>query len=99
MKRTSRYKLNKRGKITIYAFIFLVILFIYIFISSSFFELKNIAVNGNEKLNINQIKKLTSIGVGKNLFQYNLKDIEENIKSNPYIKYVEVKRKIPNQLI
>ncbi|EPZ60281.1 POTRA domain, FtsQ-type family protein [[Clostridium] sordellii ATCC 9714] len=99
MKRTSRYKLNKRGKITIYAFIFLVILFIYIFISSSFFELKNIEVNGNEKLNTNQIKKLTSIGVGKNLFQYNLKDIEENIKSNPYIKYVEVKRKIPNQLI
>lgn len=98
MKRTSRYKLNKRGKITIYAFIFLVILFIYIFISSSFWT-KNIAVNGNEKLNINQIKKLTSIGVGKNLFQYNLKDIEENIKSNPYIKYVEVKRKIPNQLI
>ena len=68
MKKTNKYKLNKRGKITIYAFIFLVILFIYIFISSSFFELKNIVVNGNEKLNTSQINKLTSIGVGKNLF-------------------------------
>lgn len=95
----NKCKLNKRGKFAIYAFILLVILFIYICISSSIFELKQIDVDGNSKITKSDIIKIGDIGTGKNIFKYNLNDVEKKLLVNPYIKYVKVSRKFPDKLV
>lgn len=95
----NKCKLNKRGKFAIYAFILLVILFIYICISSSIFELKQIDVDGNSKITKSDIIKIGDIETGKNIFKYNLNDVEKKILVNPYIKYVKVSRKFPDKLV
>ncbi|WGX75876.1 FtsQ-type POTRA domain-containing protein [Paraclostridium bifermentans] len=77
----------------------LVILFIYICISSSIFELKQINVDGNSKITKSDIIKIGDIETGKNIFKYNLNDVEKKILGNPYIKYVKVSRKFPNKLV
>lgn len=95
----NKCKLNKRGKFAIYAFILLVILFIYICISSSIFELKEIDVDGNSKITKIDIIKIGDIETGKNIFKYNLNDVEKKLLVNPYIKYVKVSRKFPDKLV
>lgn len=95
----NKCKLNKRGKFAIYAFILLVILFIYICISSSIFELKQINVDGNSKITKSDIIKIGEIETGKNIFKYNLNDLEKKLLVNPYIKYVKVSRKFPDKLV
>lgn len=95
----NKCKLNKRGKFAIYAFILLVILFIYICISSSIFELKQIDVDGNSKITKSDIIKIGDIETGKNIFKYNLNDVEKKLLANPYIKYVKVSRKFPDKLV
>ena len=95
----NKCKLNKRGKFAIYAFILLVILFIYICISSSIFELKQIDVDGNSKITKSDIIKIGDIETGKNIFKYNLNDLEKKLLVNPYIKYVKVSRKFPDKLV
>lgn len=95
----NKCKLNKRGKFAIYAFILLVILFIYICISSSIFELKQIDVDGNSKITKSNIIKIGDIETGKNIFKYNLNDVEKKLLVNPYIKYVKVSRKFPDKLV
>jgi cell division protein FtsQ len=94
----SKCRINKRGKITIYSFILLSILLIYICISSSIFELRKIDLNGNDKISKSDIMNMASIKLGKNLFQYNINDIEKNILKNPYVNFVKVSRKIPDKL-
>ncbi|WP_290062305.1 cell division protein FtsQ/DivIB [Paraclostridium bifermentans] len=95
----NKCKLNKRGKFAIYAFILLVILFIYICISSSIFELKQIDVDGNSKITKSDIIKIGDIETGKNIFKYNLNDVEKKLLVNPYIKYVKVSRRFPDKLV
>ena len=95
----NKYRINRRGKITIYSFILLLILLIYICISSSIFDLKEVILKGNDKIVKNDIIKMSSIKLGNNLFQYNINEIEKNILKNPYINYVKVSRKIPNKFI
>lgn len=95
----NKCRLNKRGKFAIYAFILLVILLIYICISSSIFELKAVSLNGNNKITKNDVVKIASIEEGKNIFKYNLKDIEEKLLGNPYIKYAKATRKFPDKLV
>ncbi|EQK43884.1 POTRA domain, FtsQ-type family protein [[Clostridium] bifermentans ATCC 638] len=95
----NKCKLNKRGKFAIYAFILLVILFIYICISSSIFELKQIDVDGNSKITKSDIIKIGDIETGKNIFKYNLNDVEKKLLANPYIKYIKVSRKFPDKLV
>ncbi|GKZ06941.1 cell division protein FtsQ/DivIB [Paraclostridium bifermentans] len=82
----NKCKLNKRGKFAIYAFILLVILFIYICISSSIFELKQIDVDGNSKITKSDIIKIGDIETGKNIFKYNLNDVEKKIIGKPIHK-------------
>lgn len=95
----NKCRLNKRGKFAIYTFILLVIMLIYICISSSVFELKEVDLNGNNKITKNDVVKIASIEERKNIFKYNLKDMEEKLLENPYIKYVKVTRKFPDKLI
>lgn len=92
------YKINKRGKIVIYSFLLLIILFLYICVSGKLFNLEEIVLKGNNNINKSDIMKITSIKLGNNIFKYNISKIENDILKNSYINYVEVKRMLPNKL-
>lgn len=64
----------------------------------SYFNITNIIVKNNKNVTIDEIKKLSGVNVGNNIFYINLKKSKTNILSNPYILGVEVKRKLPNAI-
>lgn len=93
-----KVKLKQKVKLTIYSFVLLSIISIYILFSSTMFNLNNIELDGNKRLTREDIIKYGSISLNENLFQYKLNKIEKQLKENSYIKSVKVKRKFPNRL-
>ena len=70
-----------------------VILFLFI---SPVFNIKNINVQGNTKVNTEEIKSLSKLNLEENIFKFSSKKIEENVKENAYVDSAEIKRKLPN---
>ena len=63
------------------------------------FELKAIQVEGNQKVSYSNILCLCPIKLGQNLFRINTEKIKKEILSEPKIECVQIKRKLPNQII
>mgnify|MGYP000251328722 FL=1 len=77
----------------LFAIIIGILLFLFI---SPVFNIKKINVQGNSKINTEEIESLSKINMNENIFRFSSRQIEENVKENAYIDTVEVKRKIPN---
>lgn len=65
---------------------------------SPLFDIKNIKVINNAQISTDTIISLSELQIGQNLFQYNHNKVEQNIKTNPYIEKVQIKRKLPNEV-
>ncbi|MFR3875449.1 MAG: cell division protein FtsQ/DivIB [Clostridia bacterium] len=99
--RKRRQKREKRFRILkiilkillLFAIIIGILLFLFI---SPVFNIKKINVQGNSKINTEEIESLSKINMNENIFRFSSRQIEENVKENAYIDTVEVKRKIPN---
>lgn len=65
---------------------------------SPLFNIINVDVTGNSKISIEQIKSLSQIQIGENIFKIKKKEVINNIKENPYIDSVIVSRKLPNTI-
>ena len=99
--RKRRQKREKRFRILkiilkillLFAIIIGILLFLFI---SPVFNIKKINVQGNSKINTEEIESLSKINMNENIFRFSSRKIEENVKENAYIDTVEVKRKIPD---
>ena len=99
--RRRRQKREKRFRILkiilkillLFAIIIGILLFLFI---SPVFNIKNINVQGNNKINAEAIESLSKINMDENIFRFSSKQAAENVKENAYIDSVEVRRKIPN---
>lgn len=71
-----------------------------ILLKSSLFNIKkiDIRITNNKILTESQIKELSTVNIGQNIYSINKKKIAENIKSEPYVESVKVKRSLPNIL-
>ncbi len=76
----------------------LVASFIY-FMMSPLFNLTEIQVNNNEKINTDTIISLSNLTIGENIYKTSISKIRENIKQNAYIENVQIKRKLPNKIL
>lgn len=75
-------------------------IFIYDFITqSNVFNVRNIEINGANRVEKQDIIKLSEIQTGKNIFEPNLFAIEKKIASHPWIQAVSIKRDLPAQII
>lgn len=94
-KREKRFRIIKifLKILMLIAIIIGIILFLFI---SPIFNIKNINVQGNKKVQSEEISSLSKLQLEENIFRFSSKEIEENVKENAYIDTVEVKRKIPN---
>lgn len=98
---TKEQEINKinRKKIAISFCIVLVIAIagIIYFLTTPTFNISNIEVNGNNKNSVETYISLTKIDLSStNIFAVTKTGIAKNIKENPYVESVEVKRKLPN---
>lgn len=91
-------KVKKKVKVAIYSFILLSILSIYTILNSNLFDLEHMEIQGNNVVTETDIMKMTSIKMNDNLFKYRLSKMESLIKKSPYVKDVNIKRKLPNKL-
>jgi len=100
-KSSNNKKLKKRRKNTarriIILFLLLVATAIFAMISP-IFNIKKVEVSGNEKLDESTIISLSGELEGKNIFQISKKKVINNIKDNPYIDSVTIKRNLPGTL-
>lgn len=72
----------------------------YIFtISSSYFQIKEIIVNGCKEITEKEILSYAAIKPSQNLLAINLGTITRRIESNPWVKEVSIGREFPNRLI
>lgn len=96
----NRSRKNKtRNRIIKY--VILIILFIIVILVTMFsplFNIKNIVVNGNEKVTQNEIISLSQIQIAQNTFKLNKNKIKEQIKQNAYINKVNINRKLPSTI-
>lgn len=72
-----------------------IILFLFM---SPVFNIKEININGNKRIDSNEIISLSQIHNDENIFKISKNSVKESIKENPYIDSVEIKRKLPNKI-
>lgn len=65
---------------------------------SPIFNITEINVSGNEKLSENTIISLSGLSKGENIFRNLKSNITSNIKQNPYVENVTVKRVLPGTI-
>ncbi len=68
-------------------------------ISSSYFQIKEIIVNGCKEITEKEILSYAAIKPSQNLLAINLGTIARRIESNPWVKEVSIGREFPNRLI
>jgi cell division protein FtsQ len=86
---------SKRRKIIKWtSLLILLALCIILFLLSSVFNIKQIIVTNNSKITSEQIIALSGLNTNENIFKATDSKIKENLKSNPYIDDVKIKRKL-----
>ncbi len=68
------------------------------FLLSPFFNIKEIIVEGNEKISKEEIISLSGINLEENTFKVQNNEVRKSIKQNAYIDTVEIKRKLPDKI-
>lgn len=101
-KKEEQIKKQKRIKsFRIIKYTFLLVLILTAIIAtmtSPLFNIKKITVVGNEKITSDEIISLSQINIEENTYKTNMKKAKSKILENPYIKSVEIKRKLPSNV-
>lgn len=94
-------KKKKQRKIIMFFFAFIFTLTGIILSLTVFFKITDVVVEGDMTIYTpQQVKEIADIKTGTNLFRINAKDKENRIWSTlPYIKNVEVRRKLPGTIV
>ena len=80
-------------------FIFLVFITGFVLLRSPFFEVRNILVQGNQLLDQGQIKSVSDIAPGVNIFKVDLAAAAARLKLIPMVKDVQVTRSLPSTVV
>lgn len=80
-------------------FVLLLALALFMFMHSAFFAVTKINVLGAKQLRNQEILKISGLNTGVNIFKANLREAEDNIRLNPLVKDVEIKRRLPSSIV
>ncbi len=95
--RAKKKKLNK-VVITIITIVVLLVIITIFALMAPIFNITSIDVQGNNKINKEEIISLSSLKIGDNIFRFN-NSIISKIKENAYIESAEIKRNLPGTVI
>lgn len=65
---------------------------------SPVFNIKEIQVINNSQIATETIVSISQLQVGQNSFRFNKNKVVKEIKTNPYVESVDIKRKFPNKI-
>ncbi len=65
---------------------------------SPIFNVTDIQVTGNNKINSETIVSLSQLQIGQNIFRFNKNKVINEIKTNAYVENANIKRKIPSKI-
>jgi len=95
-------KKNRKRKKKRYSLIFLgaiaFLILLYLFLSSSLFNIKSIEVSGNNFHTAGDIIKMSDAKLGVPIIKIDKKEMIEPLTEDPYIKGVAIGRKLPSTL-
>lgn len=69
------------------------------FLLSSFFNIKEIEIIGNNKLTKDEVISLSQIEIEENTSKLSKNKVEKNIKQNAYVESVKIKRNLPSTIL
>ncbi len=92
-------KIKKRRSTLAIVFIILLVLAVFCFINSNYFNVQAIRIQGNFYLDSSTIKTMAGIPDHINIFKLNLYDIEEKLDQNHLIEDVSIEREFPSTII
>lgn len=93
-----RKKKKIKRIIKLIALLILIIGGIIFALVSPIFNIEEINVINNEQIPTDTIISLSTLQIGQNIFKYNINNVEKEVKTNPYIECVNIKRKFPNKI-
>lgn len=94
----NKKKINTSKVVIIFSFLLILVIILYTALNSRLFNSENVEIEGNKYVKDDYIIKALDIKNDKNIFRYNIKDMEANLLSNKYIDKVEINRVLPNTL-
>jgi len=100
--RTIGRKAQRQKKINLLQSLFFVLLILgaaFVFLQSSIFAIQSIEVNGAKFLTPDEVRKLTGLSPGTNIFKADLKAAANKIALHPLVKRVEVDRSLPSTVV
>jgi len=98
MNKVDRKIKKKRTRLITIIILLVISIFFILYTRTSFFHISAIEVYGNEKIKDDKLILASGIMIGENIFKISLKMAEENILLHPYIKNVDIKRKLPDKI-
>ncbi len=99
MRKAKRRKKKEKNIIIICIFVFIIstsIITLIICQTHSYFNIKNINITGNKKMDKNELIKETN-SLGKNIFRLNKEKVKKNLEKKEILN-IEVNKKYPNEL-
>ena len=94
----NKKRINTSKVVIIFSLILIVVIVLYTSLNSGIFNSDNIEIEGNKYVESEYIINALEVNNNKNIFRYNIKDMEEILLNNKYIDKVEIKRLLPNIL-
>lgn len=94
----NKKRINTSKVVIIFSLTLIVVIVLYTSLNSGIFNSDNIEIEGNKYVESEYIIKALEVNNNKNIFRYNIKDMEEILLNNKYIDKVEIKRLLPNTL-
>ena len=78
-------KVNNSKVVIIFSFLLIIVMLLYTVLNSQILNSKNIEINGNKYVKSEDIIKILDIKDDKNIFRYNINNMEKILLSNKYI--------------
>ncbi|MBA5850654.1 FtsQ-type POTRA domain-containing protein [Clostridium sp. cel8] len=93
-----RRKRNRIKKGSLF-FIFLLAVLCILAVKLPYFNINKIVVYGNKNIQDSEIKSISKIYKGNNIFYINLNESKSSIMENPYVESVTIERKLPSTIV
>jgi cell division protein FtsQ len=91
-------KSSLRSMMRISVFLLVVLLVLYFLIHSPFFDIQAVSITGNQVVMAGEIKALSGIVTGANMFEVDCKQAARAVEVHPLIKRASISRQLPGRV-
>ncbi len=86
-------------KFHVFLILFILVLIVSLILSSSYFTVKQVLINGNLRVLGETVKETCNLNKAVNIFAFNSLSARKNLLVNPYVKDVSIDKKFPDTIV